>query len=176
VTSREDVTAVLGRASVTGRPRAVFLAACAALAMSVVACDGDDDAAPGVDEQAVLEVDTTSADPVCMQVSEDLPPEVERLPIIACSEPHTHEIYATIESQDPVFPGVEALGDFAQVECLEAFEPFVGTSPFDSTLSYSWLVPTLQSWNDEEDREVLCVLMNRDQGVPLVGSMRDSQV
>ncbi len=144
--------------------------------MSVVACDGDDDAAPGVDEQAVLEVDTTSADPVCMQVSEDLPPEVERLPIIACSEPHTHEIYATIESQDPVFPGVEALGDFAQVECLEAFEPFVGTSPFDSTLSYSWLVPTLQSWNDEDDREVLCVLMNRDRGVPLVGTMRDSQV
>ena len=61
------------------------------------------------------------------------------------------------------------------MECLEAFEPFVGTSPFDSALSYSWLVPTLQSWNEEDDREVLCVLMNRD-GTPLVGTMRDSLV
>ena len=42
-------------------------------------------------------------------------------------------------------------------------------------LSYTWLVPTLGSWNDEDDREILCVLMNRD-GSPLVGSMRDSQV
>lgn len=176
MTSREDVTAVLGRASETGRRRIVVLAVCATVAFSAAACDGDDDAAPGVDEQPVLDVETTTAEPVCMQVEENLPPEVERLPIIDCAEPHTHEIYATIESPDPVFPGVEALGDFAQVECLAAFEPFVGTSPFDSTLSYSWLVPTLQSWNDEQDREVLCVLMNRDQTVPLVGTMRDAQV
>ena len=113
--------------------------------------------------------------PVCMEVDELMPAEVETLPIIDCAEPHSHEIYATIESPAEVFPGVEALGDFAEVKCLEAFEPFVGTSPFDSSLSYTWLVPTLQSWNEKDDREVLCVLMSR-AGTPLEGTMRDSLV
>ncbi|MET0577193.1 MAG: hypothetical protein ABW122_00935, partial [Ilumatobacteraceae bacterium] len=104
------------------------------------------------------------------------PPEVEKLPVIACEESHTHEIYATVEyDEKSVYPGVEELGAFAEVACLEEFEPFVGTSPVDSTLSYSWLVPTLGSWNDEDDREVLCVLQNRD-GAPLVGSVQSSGV
>jgi hypothetical protein len=176
VTSREDVTALAGRAIVTvRRRRAAGAAAAVLLLLLAAACNDDDDANPDVDEQPVLEVDTSTAEPVCMQVDESFPAEVERLPIIDCAKPHTHEIYATVESTEDVFPGVEALGDTAEVRCLAAFEPFVGTSPFDSVLSYTWLVPTLGSWNDEDDREILCVLMNRD-GSPLVGSMRDSQV
>jgi len=101
---------------------------------------------------------------------------VEQLPIIGCDVPHTHEIYATIEyDEKSVYPGVEELGTFAEVKCLQAFEPFVGTSAFDSSLSYSWLVPTLGSWNDEDDREVLCVLMARD-GAPIVGSVHATGV
>jgi hypothetical protein len=144
--------------------------------LAAVGCSGDDDDdATNVDERPVLEIETNTADPVCMQVDENLPAEVETLPVVDCADVHTHEIYATIPSPEEVFPGVDALGDFAQVKCLEAFEPFVGTSPFDSVLSYTWLVPTLQSWNDEDDREVLCVLMNRD-GSTLTGSMRDAAV
>jgi hypothetical protein len=177
VTSREDVTAVFGRAIVTsGWRRAAALLAASCLVFGLAACNDDgDDEADGVDEQPVLEVETGTPAPVCMQVDEQLPAEVETLPIIDCALSHTHEIYSTMEYPDDVFPGIEALDDFAEVKCLEAFEPFVGTSPFDSTLSYSWLVPMLQGWNDEDDREVLCVLMDRD-GTPLVGTMRDSLV
>ena len=176
MTSREDVTALAGRAIVTVRRRRAAGAAAAVLLLLVTAaCNDDDDANPDVDEQPVLEVDTSTAEPVCMQVDEAFPPEVERLPIIDCTKPHSHEIYATVKSEADVFPGVEALGDTAQVECLEAFEPFVGASPFDSVLSYTWLVPTLGSWNDEDDREILCVLMHRD-GSPMVGTMRGAQV
>jgi hypothetical protein len=147
----------------------------AALALAVTGCD-DDEADPNEpQEQPVLEVQTNTTEPVCMQVEEDLPPEVENLPIIGCDVAHTHEIFATVESEEQVYPGVDALGEFVQVECLERFEPFVGTSAFDSTLSYTWLVPTLSGWNDEDDREVLCVLMARD-GAELVGSMRDTNV
>ena len=175
MTSREDVTALAGRAIVTARGRRALGAVAAAVLLVLTACNDDDSDNPDVDEQPVLEVDTSSADPVCMQVEEDFPAEVERLPIIDCAEPHTHEIYATVESAADVFPGVEALSDDAEVRCLTAFEPFVGISPFDSVLSYTWLVPTLGSWNDEDDREILCVLMNRD-GSPLVGTMRDAEV
>ena len=148
----------------------------AALLLVVVACD-DDEADPNQpQEQRVLDVDTTSGEPVCMQVDEDFPAEVDKLPVIGCDVAHTHEIYATIVyDEKSVFPGVEELGTFAEVKCLEAFEPFVGTSAFDSSLSYTWLVPTLAGWNDEDDREVLCVASSRD-GSPLVGSVRSTGV
>lgn len=145
----------------------------AALAVGALACDDDADPDEASD-QRVLEIATDTGEPVCLLVTDDLPPEVERLPIIDCEIAHTHEIYATVDYEEQsVFPGVEVLGEFAQVACLEAFEPFVGTSAFDSSLSYTWLVPTLGSWNDRDDREVLCVLASRD-GSELRGSMQDS--
>ncbi len=140
------------------------------------ACD-DDEADPDAPrEEPVLDISTDTGDPVCMQVTEVLPAEVETLPVIDCAIPHTHEIYRTIvyDLKD-VYPGLEELEAFARVECLEAFETFVGRSQFDSALSYTWLVPTLDGWNSEDDRDVLCVLRDRDGDV-LVGSMRDANV
>jgi Septum formation len=140
----------------------------------VAACNGDDDPTQA-NNQNVFDVATSAENPVCMEVTEALPPEVKELPIIDCAQPHTHEIFATLLSTESVYPGVEALGSFAQVKCLSAFEDFVGISAFDSSLSYTWLVPSLQSWNDKDDREVLCVLARRD-GSPLVGTMRGTGV
>ena len=150
----------------------VLAALVTAIAAATAACDDDDPDPDQADDQPVLEIDTDAGEPVCMRVEEDLPPEVERLPVIACDVPHTHEIYATLvyDAQD-VFPGIDALNDFAQVACLEAFEPYVGASVFDSSYSYTWLVPTLGSWNDDDDREVLCVLAPRDGG-EVVGSAK----
>jgi hypothetical protein len=145
------------------------LLALVVLTLLSAGCGDDDD--DGVDDQAVLKVEPTDEESVCLQVADTLPPEVETLPVTSCDGPHTHEVYATVEAQDQIFPGVAALGETAEVKCLEEFEPFVGASPFDSQLSYSWLVPTLQSWNEEKDHNILCVLMRRD-GAPLTGSMR----
>jgi hypothetical protein len=137
----------------------------------------DDEADPNAPRgEPVLEIETGSGEPVCMRVSENLPPEVEELPVIACDVPHTHEIYATLQyDEKDVYPGVEELSDFAQIECMTAFEPFVGRSAFDSQLSYTWLVPSLDGWNNEDDDEVLCVLADRD-GAELTGSMRSKDV
>jgi hypothetical protein len=155
--------------------RGVALMGLAAMALvALAACNGDDDPTQA-NNQNVFDVATSAENPVCMQVTEALPPEVKELPIIDCAQPHTHEIFATLQSTESVYPGVEALGSFAQVTCLSAFEDFVGISAFDSSLSYTWLVPSLQSWNDKDDREVLCVLARRDAS-PLVGSMRGAGV
>jgi hypothetical protein len=94
----------------------------------------------------VLEIEASSRHPVCLQVTDEI----------------------------DVYPGEEALGSFAQVECLSAFEPFVGVSAFDSSLSYTWIVPSLDGWNKEDDRTVLCVLTNGEDDEDLVGSMRAS--
>ncbi len=76
-----------------------------------------------------------------------------------CTEEHTHELYA-VEPYDEgdVFPGLAALDAFAERVCVAKFEPYVGVSVFDSTLTFSWLVPTLASWNNNKDRDVLCVV------------------
>ena len=145
------------------------------LVLVVVAACGDDEADPLEPRQVpVLEIDT-AGDPVCLKVEGVLAEEVETLPVIGCDVPHTHEIYDTIPyTETDVYPGVAELSSFAQVECLTAFETFVGISAFDSSLSYTWIVPTLNSWNDEGDRDVLCVLTNRADE-ELVGSKRSSR-
>lgn len=144
------------------------------LGVVALGCNGDDESdGTGPDEVPVLEVGGDAATS-CLQVDDDLPAEVEELPVVECAGPHTHEIYATViyEERD-VYPGVEELSSYAQVECLERFETFVGISTFDSTLTYTWLVPSLAGWTDEEDREILCALASAD-GAPLTGSMADA--
>jgi hypothetical protein len=154
--------------------RALVLALAVGLvATASSACSGDDDDTKPHD-QKVLDIAVNTGQPVCMQVTEDLPPEVKTLPVIDCAEPHSHEIYATVTSNESVYPGVDALGSFAQVKCLSAFQDFVGISAFDSELSYTWLVPSLESWNDDDDREVLCALARRDSS-PMVGSMKGTE-
>jgi Septum formation len=155
--------------------RGFVVAAVGIVAVGVLgtACSGDDDVTKP-HNQKVLDIDVNTGQPVCMEVTEDLPAEVSKLPIIDCAQPHSHEIYATVTSKESVYPGVDALGSFAQVQCLSTFEDFVGISAFDSDLSYTWLVPSLKSWNDDKDREVLCVLTRRD-GAKMTGSMKGTK-
>jgi hypothetical protein len=142
-------------------------------AVVVVAACGDDDSSDPSEphDVPVLEIDA-SAESVCLDVTEDLPDEVETLPVIDCAEPHSHEIYMEVEYDvKDVYPGEEELGSFAQVECLREFETFVGISAFDSSLTYTWIVPSLDGWNKDDDRTVLCVLTNGEAGEDLKGSM-----
>lgn len=103
---------------------------------------------------------------------------MDELPFIDCTEPHTHQIYSVKEyDENDVYPGFGELEDEARLACLGAFEAFVGRSAFDSTLFYSWLVPTLEGWNDKKikDRAILCVLGSSDNSV-LMTDMEGSNV
>lgn len=133
--------------------------------LAASACS-DDDGAP------ILEL---GADAIgrCLDVDDTIGAELTELPEVPCEEEHTHEIYAVVVSPASVYPGFEALETTAQARCLAEFEEFVGISAFDSELFYSWLVPTLTSWDREDDREIVCVVGARD-GEPLTGSVRGS--
>jgi len=114
----------------------------------------------------------------CLSFSEAVAETVEKLPYIECTLEHTHEIYAvkTYEKTD-IYPGFDELERQARLACLTAFEPYVERSAFDSTLFYSWLVPTLDGWNDNkvEDRTTLCVL-GRSDGGTLTKSMKGENI
>ena len=130
------------------------------VAALLVACSNNDD--PKAVEVGVDGVGW------CLDVPDDVGPEINQisdLPRVECDQLHTHEIFAVANSTSDAYPGFEALETEAQVACLKAFEGYVGMSPFDSNLFYSWIVPTLASWEDETikrgdqhgDREIICV-------------------
>ncbi len=110
----------------------------------------------------------------CLNVPDKLGDNVTSLPVVDCKTVHTHEIFAVIKyTTSDVFPGNQKLDSFATAGCIQPFEAFVGTSNFDSTLTFTWLTPTLTSWNDHKDRDVLCVLQDKNSA-PLTGTMKDS--
>ncbi len=129
--------------------------------VGLAACSSDKDPdAP--DSKGALTVDAGE----CLFVKADIGAEVSKLPVIDCTKPHTHEIFAKVDGIDSeVYPGLTALETYAEQECYgPAFTEFVGISPFDSALFITWIVPSLDGWNDEDDRTVLCILGRRDSG------------
>ncbi|MEQ1700210.1 MAG: septum formation family protein [Ilumatobacteraceae bacterium] len=149
------------------RRRAALAAATIAVAALLGACSGDDGA-------PVLDL-ADKGEGTCLVAAADLGPEVTNIPTIDCAKEHTHELYAVVPYEESdVFPGLAALDTFAERECIARFEPYVGVSAFDSSLSFSWLVPTLASWNNNDDRDILCVVGLFD-GNTLTESVRDSR-
>lgn len=148
---------------------AIFLGV-ATLGVFTTACSGSDG-------QAATDV-SEAAEGWCLDVADDVGSEITKLPTVECDQPHTHEVFAVIDSKADAYPGFDALESEAQVRCLEQFEPYVGISPFDSNLFYSWMVPTLASWEDTDvaergDREIICVV-GSDNGKKLTESVRNS--
>ena len=116
----------------------------------------------------------------CLDFPPDTGPDIPSLPAVPCDVEHSHEIFAVIDYQpdDPesgadLYPSFEELERFSQAECLTLFEPYVGVGAFDSSLFYSWIVPTLTSWDKSDDRQVICVVGNQN-GAPLFSSVKDS--
>ena len=145
--------------------RSAGLALCAAIAL--VGCSGGKKGTP------VLQLAKLGAG-TCLNVPDKLGDNVTSLPTVDCATSHTHEIFAVVPyTSSDVFPGNQKLDAFATAGCIQPFEDFVGTSNFDSTLTFTWLTPSLSSWNDHKDRDILCVL-NDKNGAPLVGTMKDS--
>ncbi|MFT4658955.1 MAG: hypothetical protein ACJAXA_000763 [Candidatus Aldehydirespiratoraceae bacterium] len=161
------------RVRVTSRRIHKNLAVALVVVVALSACSGSDDA-NGITNEDVTKLGQTAVG-TCLQFGDDVGEEITELPVIACNVPHSHEIYAIVTSGETVYPGFDALEETALTECLGAFEDYIGVSPFDSSLIYSWLVPTLNSWNEEEDREIICVAANGN-AAPLSQSFRGSQL
>lgn len=149
---------------VASRPSSALRVALAVVVLVVAgACSDDEDGEPVIDLGS-------SAIGTCLDVGDTVGADIERLPVVPCEEPHSHEIFAVFDSAADSYPGFDALEAEAQALCLGAFEEYVGISAFDSDLFYSWLVPTLTSWDKNDDTEIVCVA-GEDNDAPLVGSV-----
>lgn len=85
---------------------------------------------------------------------------------IDCTEEHDLEVFALIDlstvgsefSLTASYPGDDAVYDAAINECWDEFERYVGVPYEDSVLFMDAFTPTLEGWNEVDDRIANCVL------------------
>ena len=97
---------------------------------------------------------------------------VEELEKVDCDESHVAEVFAVLDLDDGDFPGTDEVTSLAAEACLDEFEDYVGVAYNDSEYEIFPIAPSEESWNDAEDREVICLAGNPDQS-ELEGSIAE---
>lgn len=100
---------------------------------------------------------------------------VEQVHVIPCGELHHFEVFYTFALTEGPYPGAEAIKAQWMAGCVPEFEPFVSSAFADSALDISAIYPTQQTWENLDDREVVCSVTTVD-GTPRSGSARGSGV
>lgn len=92
--------------------------------------------------------------------------------LVECALIHDNEVYFVGEMDEATstpFPGADAVTEFADSTCFDAFEDYVGQQYELSALEIGYLIPTEESWL-LADREVVCFVFSRS-GPELEGSV-----
>lgn len=85
-------------------------------------------------------------------------PEVNSVAGIPCSNPHDNEVYAVFDVNATSFPDGDEMARMAFESCKQRFTSFVGKDYESSDLDIATLYPTRDSWNRQNDREVVCAV------------------
>lgn len=100
----------------------------------------------------------------------ELKEETVDIELLPCSEPHTHEAYFVVEHPDGPYPGSTAIETFAEQQCVGSFSDYVGIELSESRFFFTYLYPSVSTWNDDKDRQIVCFVVSRDE--PIVGSVK----
>lgn len=93
----------------------------------------------------------------CLVLDELGSGSVTEIPTVDCSEEHDGQIVGKFDLDDGDYPGDQAIQDGAAEGCLSAFASFVGIDYADSALMMQPIYPTQETWEQANDREILCV-------------------
>ena len=91
----------------------------------------------------------------CVEESE-LSGSVDEIATVDCDEPHYAELIAKFDLDGDDYPGDEAVGTQGLEGCTSRFEDYVGIDYPSSIYYVGPVTPTEDTWNDADDREVLC--------------------
>ena len=95
---------------------------------------------------------------------------------VSCDEPHELEVFALVEypaGNDAPFPGTARIEEVAFALCFASFEDYVDRPYADSVLDILTFNPTRDSWDDIDDREIVCLLYDLESQY-MDESMKDS--
>ncbi|EYR62628.1 septum formation protein [Actinotalea ferrariae CF5-4] len=117
----------------------------------------------------------------CLLAPQEVQAEVGSVRLVPCTDPHEQEVYAVEVYEDAdgatpeEYPGEAVLTSFAEGRCLETFAGYVGTDYRDSSLFFTYLLPSPRGWQGagrEADRSIVCVVTTT--GEQLTSSVRQS--
>jgi Septum formation len=101
--------------------------------------------------------------------------DIESVQGIPCDQPHEAEVYHAFNLPGSEWPGDAAVDEVAADGCYASFEPFVGEPYETSRYDFRTITPSEASWDEFDDREVLCLVTNYDR-TPKQGSARGTAV
>jgi hypothetical protein len=98
----------------------------------------------------------------CFESPSAVHTELTSLQRTSCSKPHALESYARVGYKKNVanlaYPGSDVLTKYAQSVCAQEFNSYVGIDYQDSSLFFTYLLPSPQGWEQNLDRFVLCFI------------------
>lgn len=117
----------------------------------------------------------------CFVAPSTVKAELDSLTKTPCSKPHTQESYASVAytpaataAKSSAFPGADVLTTFAQGACAQAYAGYVGVDYLDSSLFFTYLLPSARSWEQDADRKILCFVTTT--GAKLTKSVKGSKL
>jgi len=110
----------------------------------------------------------------CVQQSELTGSEIGHIDTVDCSTAHYAELIGKFDLPDGDFPGADAIGTQSEQGCEDRFQDYVGIDYASSKYYLSPVTPTEQTWNDADDREVLCYAY--DPSSTITGSIQGAAV
>ena len=121
-----------------------------------------EDAPAGEPQETVSVFDLEAGD--CFDDPEATSGTLSDLPLIACDTPHENEVFAVFDlpgGADAPFPGASAVDTGANDGCQgERFTAYVGVPFAQSRFLVTTITPNRESWEQVDDREVVCVLFD----------------
>jgi len=105
----------------------------------------------------------------------DLREAADKLDLVPCNEPHALEAYSIVASTATTYPGADALQVFAEQTCIDKFFGYVGVELSQSILYYTYVYPSVTSWNNKSDRSVVCFIYKATEPL-LITSVKGSKL
>jgi len=97
----------------------------------------------------------------CWNNVPDAGEETETVDAVPCTEAHESEVFAVFDVDlGEEWPGLDAVTAEAETQCVQRFEGFVGLTYDQSALNLFYFNPIEESWNELNDREVVCVVLD----------------
>jgi hypothetical protein len=155
------------------RPGALRVAAVVLAAAPVVAsCSGSSGSGHNVSTFHLKAGD-------CVVPPKQVKAELSDVRVVSCTQPHTQEAYAILHMSGDVaqaeapYPGPAVLKQFADGQCAQHYTSYVGVAYPDSSLFFTYLLPSPRGWQ-ADDRSVVCIVTTT--GNALTKSVKGSRL
>jgi hypothetical protein len=115
----------------------------------------------------------------CFVAPKDVKAELSKLSKTPCTVAHTQEAYAIVAfasasgATASAYPGADALTTFAQGACAQRYGGYVGVDYLDSSLFFTYLLPSARGWEQDSDHDVLCFV--ETTGAKLTSTVKGSK-